>query len=113
MCAYIYDNYYDDYDFFHLGDDDMWLFVQNMRRYLNSDEIFLAERHGDDVGEGEGHDSLDDEEGQQQYLFPLFMGHVFANKGDPNLLFNSGGPGTFFGCVLGKGSRLSIILFWT
>jgi hypothetical protein len=34
IWAYIHDHYLDDYDYFHLGGDDMYVIVENLRRYL-------------------------------------------------------------------------------
>lgn len=34
IWKYIYDHFLEDYDYFHLGGDDMYLLVENMRRYL-------------------------------------------------------------------------------
>ena len=31
MWAYAYDNYRNDYDFFHIGGDDMYVVVDNLR----------------------------------------------------------------------------------
>jgi glycoprotein-N-acetylgalactosamine 3-beta-galactosyltransferase len=43
---YVYDNYYDDYDWFHIGGYDMLLIVENLRLYLESDEIKAAAHGG-------------------------------------------------------------------
>jgi hypothetical protein len=34
IWAYIYTHYLDDYDYFHLGGDDMYVLVENLKRYL-------------------------------------------------------------------------------
>ncbi|EED88781.1 hypothetical protein THAPSDRAFT_269773 [Thalassiosira pseudonana CCMP1335] len=46
IWAYIYDNYYDVYDYFHIGGDDLYLIVENLRHYLESEEIQLASNGG-------------------------------------------------------------------
>ena len=43
MWSYIYDNYYERYDWFHIGGDDMYLLVENLRLYLESEEILTAQ----------------------------------------------------------------------
>jgi len=80
--AYIYDNYYNDYDWFHFGGDDMYVIVENLRYYLESDEIQFAIKGGSRKhGIPEGSE------------IPLFLGRRFALKGNMNHLFNSGGSG--------------------
>ena len=32
MWSYAYDNYYEDYDWFHIGGDDMYVLVDNLRQ---------------------------------------------------------------------------------
>lgn len=44
IWAYIYDHYYQDYDYFHLGGDDMFVIVQNLRFFLEENEIKLAQQ---------------------------------------------------------------------
>ena len=39
MWSYIYDHYYDKYDWFHIGGDDLYLIPENLRLYLESEEI--------------------------------------------------------------------------
>ena len=43
MWSYIYDNYYDKYDWFHIGGDDYYLLVENLKLYLESEEIRTAQ----------------------------------------------------------------------
>ena len=42
MWSYVYDNYYQDYDWFHIGGDDLYLIVENLRLYVESNEVQLA-----------------------------------------------------------------------
>lgn len=39
MLAYLYDNFLDDYDFFHLSGDDVFIIVENMKEFLASDRV--------------------------------------------------------------------------
>jgi len=82
IWAYVYDNYYNDYDWFHIGGDDMYIIVENLRTYVESDEIKLAVKGG----------SADKKipEGSE---VPLFLGRRFAEQGNMNRIFNSGGSG--------------------
>ena len=82
MWSYVYDNYYEKYDWFHIGGDDLYLLVENLRLYLESEEIQVAQNGGMYLPNG-------DEKEQT----PLFMGRRFAYMGDMNEIFNSGGSG--------------------
>jgi len=81
IWSYVYDNYYNDYDFFHIGGDDYYLLVENLRLYLETDEIRAAAQGGSSTK------SLDDKQ------TPLFLGRRFAEQGNKNRIFNSGGSG--------------------
>jgi glycoprotein-N-acetylgalactosamine 3-beta-galactosyltransferase len=63
-------NEYLDYDFFVFGGDDYYILVNNLRHYLNSEEIQREDAAG----------------------HPLYLGHRFAQAGNVNNVFNSGGP---------------------
>jgi len=39
MFAYLYDNFLDDYDFFHFSGDDTYLLVENLKELLASDKV--------------------------------------------------------------------------
>ena len=39
MMTYMYDNFLEDYDFFHFSGDDTFLIVENLREYLGSSEV--------------------------------------------------------------------------
>jgi glycoprotein-N-acetylgalactosamine 3-beta-galactosyltransferase len=82
MWSYIYDNYYDKYDWFHIGGDDLYLIVENLRLYLESDEIRTAQNGGIYLPSGD-----------EKLQTPLFLGRRFKYMGDPNDIFNSGGSG--------------------
>jgi len=82
MWSYIYDNYYEEYDWFHIGGDDLYLLVENLRLYLESEEIQLASNGGERLPTGK--------EGKQ---LPLFLGRRFKEQGNEKRIFNSGGSG--------------------
>jgi glycoprotein-N-acetylgalactosamine 3-beta-galactosyltransferase len=82
MWSYIYDNYYEKYDWFHIGGDDMFLIMENLRLYLESEEIQTAANGGIFLPDGD-----------QVVQVPLFLGRRFAYQGDLNEIFNSGGSG--------------------
>lgn len=66
IWSYIHDNYADDYDYFHLGGDDVFLMVENLRRFLiqyehvnqpfiqDNQPIFLGQERGKYNGQSEG-----------------------------------------------------------
>jgi glycoprotein-N-acetylgalactosamine 3-beta-galactosyltransferase len=74
LWSYVYDHFYDDFDWFHIGGDDYFLIVENLRLYLASDEIRLAEAAADGMR-------------------PLFLGRRFARDGNMKQQFHSGGSG--------------------
>ena len=39
MWSYVYDNYYEEYDWFHIGGDDLYLLVENLRLYLDRKSV--------------------------------------------------------------------------
>lgn len=82
MWSYIYDNYYEKYDWFHIGGDDLYLIVENLRLYLESEEIQTAQNGGIFLPNGD-----------ENVQTPLFLGRRFAYMGDMNDIFNSGGSG--------------------
>ncbi|KAL7520445.1 hypothetical protein ACHAWX_006249 [Stephanocyclus meneghinianus] len=82
MWSYIYDNYYEKYDFFHIGGDDLYLIVENLRLYLESEEIQLASNGGQYLPDG-----------SEDTQTPLFLGRRFAEGGDRDRMFISGGSG--------------------
>jgi glycoprotein-N-acetylgalactosamine 3-beta-galactosyltransferase len=82
MWSYIYDNYYEKYDWFHIGGDDLYLIVENLRYYLESEEIRTASNGGIYLPDG-----------TETVQTPLFLGRRFAYQGDMNDIFNSGGSG--------------------
>jgi len=83
IWAYVYDNYYNEYDWFHIGGDDLYLIVENLRLYLESDVIRSAANGGKEP--------LKDWE--EKFQTPLFLGRRFAEQGNMDRIFNSGGSG--------------------
>ncbi|KAL9179903.1 hypothetical protein ACHAXT_007873 [Thalassiosira profunda] len=82
MWSYVYDNYYEKYDYFHIGGDDLYLIVENLRLYLESEEIQLASNGGHYLPDG-----------SETAQTPLFMGRRFAEGGNRDRMFISGGAG--------------------
>jgi len=82
MWSYIYDNYYENYDWFHIGGDDLFLIVENLRLYLESEEIKTAANGGIYLPYG-----------NETMQTPLFLGRRFAYMGDMDDIFISGGSG--------------------
>jgi glycoprotein-N-acetylgalactosamine 3-beta-galactosyltransferase len=82
MWSFAYDNYYDKYDWFHVGGDDMYLIVENLRLYLESDEIRTASNGGVFLPTG-----------SETKQTPLYMGRRFAFETSMDDIYNSGGPG--------------------
>jgi glycoprotein-N-acetylgalactosamine 3-beta-galactosyltransferase len=82
IWSFVYDTYYDQYDWFHIGGDDMYVIVDNLRLYLESDEIRAAANGG-----------LSLPVGNETEQVPLYLGRLFANNGDKNDTYNTGGPG--------------------
>lgn len=82
IVSYLYDNYYDKYDWFFIGDDDTFVIVENLRLYLESEEIRLASNGGVFLPMG-----------NETSQTPLLLGRRFAFKGDRTDIFPSGGSG--------------------
>jgi len=83
VWSYVYDNYYRDFDWFHIGGDDLYLIVENLRLYVESEAIRSAANGGKEP--------LNDWEAPFQT--PLFLGRRFAEQGNMERIFNSGGAG--------------------
>eukprot|EP00729_Bicosta_minor_P003000 gene3000-2472_t len=66
---YIHDNYLNDYDYFVFGGTDYYVIVENLRYYLESEEMVAANSEQ-----------------------PLYLGRRFAEGGNVGKQFNSGGP---------------------
>jgi len=64
------------------GGDDLYLLVENLRLYLESEEILLASNGGQLLPDG-----------SEDQMTPLFLGRRFAEGGDRERMFISGGAG--------------------
>jgi glycoprotein-N-acetylgalactosamine 3-beta-galactosyltransferase len=69
IWAYISDHYLEDYDWFHLGGDDLYMIVNNMRRFLRN-----VEKRKKDPNE------------------PIFLGSI-VHEGSKDFAYVAGGPG--------------------
>eukprot|EP00984_Skeletonema_dohrnii_P013544 scaffold5605_cov105-Skeletonema_dohrnii-CCMP3373.AAC.2 len=72
MWSYVYVNYYDSYDWFHIGGDDMYVLVENLRLYLESEEIVTASN------------------GRKE---PLLLGQIFYQNFYSSATYVTGGGG--------------------
>jgi len=70
IWKYVWAHYREDFDWFYMGGDDVYLLMDNLRKYLLSDEIQKASKEGE---------------------VPLFLGRRFKLANDN--IFNSGGAG--------------------
>jgi hypothetical protein len=81
MHAYIYDNFIDEYDFFHFGGDDTYVIVENLLELLSSQEVYDWEYDGG--------------EQNNQYFIGGFWAHwnyIKRRFGEHGFYF-TGGPG--------------------
>ena len=82
MWSYVYDHYYNDYDWFHVGGDDLYLIVENLRYYLESEEIKTAANGGVYLPLG-----------NETKQVPLYLGCRQKRRGRKKDIYNSGGSG--------------------
>ena len=68
---YVSEYYFDDFDYFVIGGEDLFVIADNLKAYLASDEIARPNARGE----------------------PLFLGRRFKQNGNWDRLFNSGGAG--------------------
>ena len=74
ILAYLYDNFLDDYDYFHLCGDDVYMIVENMKEFLASNRV----REWDEVPD--------------QYLFAGFWTH-WGGAMEDGYFYLGGGSG--------------------
>jgi len=93
MWSYVYDNYYEDYDWFHIGGDDMYVLVENLRLYLESEEIRLASNGGRKPLANDKSSSSSSLLLLKKQQHPLIIGSLFRRHGDADKIFVTGGGG--------------------
>ena len=69
---YLHDNYIDEFEWFFIGGDDVYMLVENMKMYLGSEEIRALTEDG---------------------TKPVYLGRRFFRDGLEERQFNAGGPG--------------------
>jgi len=79
MWSYVYDHYYHEFDWFHIGGDDMYVIVENLRLYLESKEIVHPSYGGDQNTLNQQH--------------PLILGTLFHRYGNEREMYVIGGGG--------------------
>jgi len=82
IWSYVYEHYYASYDWFHIGSDEMFLIVENLRLYLESEEIRTA-------ANGAYYLPM----GNETFQVPLYLGCRHKRGGKANDIFNAGGGG--------------------
>ena len=82
ITSYVYDNYYDKYDWFYFCDVDTYVLVENLRLYLESEEIKVAANGGTYYPVGD-----------ETVQTPIYLGRRFAFNGNMNNIYPSGGAG--------------------
>jgi len=96
MWKYAYDNYLDDYDYFHICGDDTYLIVDNLRAYLRSSQVqSLLDGYHDAITRRQRH-KWDADAQQQQQQRPLLLGMPFDRINEPGRSFEvypGGGSG--------------------
>ena len=91
IWAYVYENYRDEYDFFHLCGDDTFLVVENLRYFLSA---IMREYHESTID----NDNIDHHD---SYPYPLYLGEWFPIQSaayklqnvPPKSVFCGGGSG--------------------
>jgi len=92
VWSYVYDHYYEEYDWFHIGGEDMMVIPENLRAYLESDEIQMAAVGGQDIHSTSTRDGNNSHSNATMQV-PLYLGGRLAFEGDKNTIFNQGGGG--------------------
>lgn len=82
ITSYVYDNYYDKYDWFYFCDVDTYVLVENLRLYLESEEIKVAANGGTYYPVGD-----------ETVQTPIYLGRRFAFNGNMKNIYPSGGAG--------------------
>jgi glycoprotein-N-acetylgalactosamine 3-beta-galactosyltransferase len=82
ILCYTYENFYSKYDWFMIADDNTFVIMENLRRYLESEEIRTAANGGIFLPSAFA-----------LWNYPLLLGRRFAFNGDKSDIYPSGGPG--------------------
>ena len=82
IWAYMYDNYLDEYDYFHLGGDDLYLIVENLRRFLER-----VEDQNEDQPRYFG--QWVPQPISADYQYPIPKNHSYMVSGGPGYVINS------------------------
>jgi len=90
LWRYVYDHYYETYDWFHIGGDDLYLIVEHLQQYLESDEIRTAAHGGIYLPED---DELEHQTNATTWQVPLFLGARHWRAGNRADVYNDGGAG--------------------
>mmetsp|Transcript_28342 Transcript_28342/g.35044 ORF Transcript_28342/g.35044 Transcript_28342/m.35044 type:complete len:475 (+) Transcript_28342:112-1536(+) len=78
----VYHHHYDDFDWFHIGGDDLYVLVENLRLYLESESVQLLENGGQYLPIG-----------NELQQFPVALGLKLFENGKYSDQYNTGGPG--------------------
>mmetsp|Transcript_11216 Transcript_11216/g.14079 ORF Transcript_11216/g.14079 Transcript_11216/m.14079 type:complete len:515 (+) Transcript_11216:46-1590(+) len=82
LWAYVNDHYKDDYDFFYICGDDVYVAVENLRAYLDGPEIERLENGYVDAILGRY--SVQSKKWEEKRPRPLILGSPFLHKNCPN-----------------------------
>ncbi|CAB9512897.1 acetylgalactosamine 3-beta-galactosyltransferase 1 [Seminavis robusta] len=89
VWSYVYDNYYQEYDWFHIGGEDMFVIPENLKSYLESEDIVMA---ANTFHNGTTRTTETTLTGTTLQM-PLFLGGRLAYEGNKDNIFNQGGGG--------------------
>lgn len=93
LWRYVYDHYYENYDWFHIGGDDLYLIVEHLKQYLESDEIRTAAHGGIYLPEDEELEDRTKATTKPTWQVPLFLGARHWRAGNREDVYNDGGAG--------------------
>jgi len=98
MWAYAYDHYLDDYDFFHIAGDDVFMVIENLRSFLDGPDVLRLENgYLDEISSRPEYRKMASKWASSDFYHgvhglssrPLYFGTPAKYKG----LFPCGGPG--------------------
>ena len=79
MLVYMYQHHFHSYDWFHIGGDDMYVVVENLKGLLSCPDMLQLQYHGI--------------ENRRQQQRPVYLGDTICTKGNISQPYNTGGPG--------------------